>query len=75
MLAANISAADFLSHYPEQGIYRIHEHPESLKIERLSQILKNRGINWNGDKEDINNLSTFINKVNKKINSIYLNIK
>jgi ribonuclease R len=74
MLAANISAADFLSHYPEQGIYRIHEHPESLKIERLSQVLKNRGINWNGDREDINNLATFINKVNKRDDASILNM-
>ena len=74
MLAANISAADFLSHYPEQGIYRNHEHPESLKIERLSQVLKNRGINWNGDKEDINNLGTFINKVHKREDASILNM-
>ena len=74
MLAANISDADFLSHYTEQGIYRIHEHPESLKKERLSQVLKNRGINWNGDKEDINNLSTFINKVNKRDDASILNM-
>lgn len=74
MLAANISAADFLSRYPEQGIYRIHEHPESLKIERLSQVLKNRGINWNGDRENINNLATFINKVNKREDASILNM-
>ena len=74
MLAANISSADFLSHYPEQGIYRNHEHPESLKIERLSQVLKNRGINWNGDREDINNLGTFINKVNKREDASILNM-
>lgn len=74
MLAANISAADFLSYYPEQGIYRNHEHPESLKIERLSQVLKNRGINWNGDKEDINNLGTFINKVHKREDASILNM-
>ena len=74
MLAANISAADFLSYYPEQGIYRNHEHPESLKIERLSQVLKNRGINWNGDREDINNLGTFINKVNKREDASILNM-
>ena len=74
MLAANISAADFLSYYPEQGIYRNHEHPESLKIERLSQVLKNRGINWNGDKEDINNLGTFISKVHKREDASILNM-
>ena len=41
MLAANISAADFISQYAKEGVYRIHEHPESLKIQRLSQVLKN----------------------------------
>lgn len=74
MLAANISAADFLSHHAEQGVYRIHEHPESLKIERLSQVLKNRGINWNGEREDIDNLSHFINKLNKRDDASILNM-
>jgi len=74
MLAANISAADFLSHHAEQGIYRIHEHPESLKVERLSQVLRNRGINWKGDREDINNLAPFINKLNKREDASILNM-
>ena len=42
MLAANISAADFISQYAKEGVYRIHEHPESLKIQRLSQVKKQR---------------------------------
>lgn len=74
MLAANISAADFLSHHAEQGIYRIHEHPESLKVERLSQVLRNRGINWKGDREDIDNLAQFINKLNKREDASILNM-
>ena len=65
MLAANISAADFISQYAKEGVYRNHEHPESLKIQRLSQILKNRGINWNGNIEDIDKISAFILKLNK----------
>ena len=74
MLAANISAADFISQYAKEGVYRIHEHPESLKIQRLSQILKNRGINWNGNIEDIENISEFILKLNKRDDAPILNM-
>ena len=74
MLAANISAADFISQYAKEGVYRIHEHPESLKIQRLSQVLKNRGINWNGSIEDIENISEFILKLNKRDDAPILNM-
>ena len=74
MLAANISAADFIIKYDKEGVYRNHEHPESLKIQRLSQILKNRGINWNGNIEDIDNISAFILKLNKREDAPILNM-
>jgi len=73
MLCANISAADFLSKYAKEGIFRIHDYPESLKIDRLSQVLKNRAINWNGSVEDVDNLSFFIEKICKREDSSILN--
>jgi len=73
MLAANIVAADFIEKNFDHGIYRVHEMPESVKIDRLSQILKRRGINWNGNVEDVQNLSNFLQKISKRKDASILN--
>ena len=73
MLAANIVSADFIEKNFDHGIYRVHEAPESLKIDRLSQILKRRGINWHGNSEDVQNLSNFLHKISKRKDASILN--
>ena len=73
MLAANIVAADFIEKNFDHGIYRVHEMPESVKIDRLSQILKRRGINWHGNVEDVQNLSSFLQKISKRKDASILN--
>jgi len=73
MLSANIVAADFIEKNFDHGIYRVHETPESVKIDRLSQILKRRGINWHGNIEDIQNLSNFLKNISKRKDSSILN--
>ena len=40
MLRFNIVAADFIEKNLDHGVYRVHETPESIKIDRLSQTLK-----------------------------------
>ncbi|MBR79134.1 MAG: hypothetical protein CMP02_06555 [Woeseiaceae bacterium] len=73
MLAANIVAADFIEKNFDNGIYRVHETPESIKIDRLSQTLKRRGINWHGNIEDIENLSNFLKKMSSRKDASILN--
>jgi len=73
MLAANIVAADFLEKNTIHGIYRVHETPDSIKIDRLSQTLKRRGINWHGNIEDIQNLSNFLQKISSRKDASILN--
>ena len=73
MLAANIVAADFIEKNLDHGVYRVHETPESIKIDRLSQTLKRRGINWHGNNEDIQNLSNFLQKISSRKDASILN--
>ena len=74
MLAANIVAADFLEKNCKNGIFRVHGNPESIKIDRLSQTLKRRSINWQGDIEDIQNLPFFLEKIQNRKDASILNI-
>ena len=43
MVAANICAAKFLRKNYQYGIYRVHEEPESLKIENLKKFFSLKG--------------------------------
>ena len=74
MLAANIVAADFLEKNCKKGIFRVHGNPESIKIDRLSQTLRRRSINWQGDIEDIQNLPFFLEKIQNRKDASILNI-
>ena len=42
MLVANVCAANLLKKNFPQSVFRNHDYPESLKIDRLSQSLKKR---------------------------------
>ena len=74
MLAANIVAADFIEKNLDHGVYRVHETPKSIKIDRLSQTLKRRGINWHGNIEDIQNLSSFLQKISSRKDASILTV-
>ena len=73
MLIANICAADFLKNHYQKSIRRIHDYPDAQKIERLSNILKKRGINWEGSPEDLENLSIFLKNISKRPDAQILN--
>lgn len=51
MLAANICAADFLTETKGPGIYRVHERPDSEKIEDARAFLAEFGLKLAGGKE------------------------
>ena len=76
MLIANICAADFLRKNYNESVFRNHEHPESIKIDRLSQGLKKRNINWNGSPEEVENLYMLAKNVSsrKDVNIIHMMI-
>lgn len=48
MLCANVSAARFLGKHGIAGLYRVHERPESDRVERLREFLNTLGINLGG---------------------------
>ena len=43
MIAANICAAKFLKKHYGFGVYRVHEEPESLKIEKIKKFFSLKG--------------------------------
>ena len=76
MLIANICAADFLGKNYKESVFRNHEYPESIKIDRLSQGLKKRNINWHGSPEEVENLYMLAKNVSsrKDVNIIHMMI-
>ena len=44
MISANICAAKFIKKYFGFGVYRIHEEPESLKLENLKRFFSLKGL-------------------------------
>lgn len=51
MLAANTSAADFISRNKRQGLYRVHEGPTPEKLQALRDFLKTVGLFLGGGDE------------------------
>jgi ribonuclease R len=51
MLAANVSAADFLESHHHPALYRIHEGPTPEKLERLRDFLRGFGLDLGGGDE------------------------
>ena len=43
MLAANVCAANFMNKHYKFGVYRVHEEPESLKLENLKNFFSVKG--------------------------------
>ncbi len=48
MLAANVSAADFLQQAKHPGLYRVHEGPTPEKLANLRSFLKSLGLSLGG---------------------------
>lgn len=48
MIAANVAAARFLQRQRIPGLYRIHEGPTQIKLEKLRGFLKERGLTLRG---------------------------
>ncbi len=48
MLAANVSASDFLQRHEHPALYRIHEGPPPEKLEQLQEFLKEFGLHLTG---------------------------
>ena len=44
MLAANICAANYMKKHYGYGVYRIHEEPESIKIDALKSFFSTKGL-------------------------------
>ena len=74
MIAANICAAKFLKKHYGFGVYRVHEEPESLKIENLKKFFSLKG---HSNKKNVGALSlinSLIRHANKNENNKLLNI-
>ena len=48
MLAANVSASDFLQRHEHPALYRVHEGPPPEKLEQLQEFLKEFGLHLTG---------------------------
>ena len=74
MIAANICAAKFLKKHYGFGLYRVHEEPESLKIENLKNFFSLRGHSSKKSGNILNLINSLIRHTNKNENNKLLNI-
>ena len=74
MIAANICAAKFLKKHYGFGVYRVHEEPESLKIENLKNFLSLKGHSNKKNENILNLINSLIRHANKNENNKLLNI-
>jgi ribonuclease R len=51
MLAANVSASDFLQTHEHPALYRVHEGPLPEKLEQLQEFLKEFGLHLTGGED------------------------
>ena len=74
MIAANICAAKFLKKHYGFGVYRVHEEPESLKIENLKKFFSLKGHSNKKNLSTLNLINSLIRHANKNENNKLLNI-
>ena len=74
MIAANICAAKFLKKHYGFGVYRVHEEPESLKIENLKNFFSLKGHSNKKNENILNLINSLIRHANKNENNKLLNI-
>lgn len=64
MLAANVSASDFLAKNKQPTLYRIHEGPTDIKLEALREFLKEFGLQLGGgDAPQAKDYATLLEKI------------
>ena len=74
MIAANICAAKFLKKHYGFGVYRVHEEPESLKIENLKNFFSLKGHSNKKNENILNLINSLIRHANKDDTNKLLNI-
>tara|TARA_B100001250_G_scaffold402321_1_gene415278 strand:+ start:4126 stop:5586 length:1461 start_codon:yes stop_codon:yes gene_type:complete len=74
MIAANICAAKFIKKHYGFGIYRVHEEPESIKIEGLKKFFSLRGHLSKSHESTLGIINSFIKHANKNEDNKLLNI-
>ena len=74
MIAANICAAKFLKKNYGYGVYRVHEEPESIKIENLKKFFSLKGHSNKKNVNKLNLIKSLIEHANKNENNKHLNI-
>jgi ribonuclease R len=67
MLAANVSASDFLEKNKQPTLYRVHEGPTPTKLEALREMLKDFGLTLGGgDKPHAKDYAELLQKIKGK---------
>ena len=74
MISANICAAKFIKKYFGFGVYRIHEEPESLKLENLKKFFSLKGLLINSPSNPLEMINSFIKHVNKDEKNKIMNV-
>ena len=74
MISANICAAKFIKKYFGFGVYRIHEEPESLKLENLKKFFSLKGLSINSPSNPLEMINSFIKHVNKDEKNKIMNV-
>ena len=74
MIAANICAAKFIKKHYGYGIYRVHEEPESVKIEGLKKFFSLKGHSAKKNSTTLDLINSLINHANKNENNKLFNI-
>jgi ribonuclease R len=67
MLAANVSASDFLEKNKQPTLYRVHEGPTAQKLEALREMLKDFGLTLGGgDKPHAKDYAELLKRIKGK---------
>jgi ribonuclease R len=67
MLAANVSASDFLDKNKQPTLYRVHEGPTAQKLEALREMLKDFGLTLGGgDKPHAKDYAELLRRIKGK---------
>jgi ribonuclease R len=67
MLAANVSASDFLEKNKQPTLYRVHEGPTAQKLEALREMLKDFGLTLGGgDKPHAKDYAELLRRIKGK---------
>jgi len=74
MIAANICAAKFIKKHYGFGVYRVHEEPESIKVEGLKKFFSLKGHSTNKNSNTLDLINSLINHANKNENNKLFNI-